>query len=79
MYCNIKILYLKKNIMISHPVYNHLNIKYKKYTHIYNIQITIFTLHSFPFGHSLLDRGGLGDTWVLFLDMRRYHPDIVPH
>jgi len=43
------------------------NIKYKKYTHI---QITIFTLHGFPFGHSLPDRSNLGDTRDLFLDMR---------
>ena len=45
------------------------NIKYKKYTHTRKyIQITIFTLHSFPFGHSLLDRSHLGDTRAIFLD-----------
>lgn len=45
MYCNIKILYLKKNIMISHPVYNHLNIKYKKYTHIYTTYKSQYSLY----------------------------------
>ena len=51
--------------------------KNKKYTHI---QIIIFTtLHSFPFGHRLLDGSCFRNGWILFLELNRAHMDIFSH